>query len=239
MSRQVKISICLISLLIVFITGCEIYRNKNTLWYLHRNLRHMTGVIDTVCRNNNIVYWITAGTLLGSHRDGDIIRHDDDVDLAVPIGFIDKLKQEITKNGLQMNKFANGLHKISDPEKCGFIDVFEVALDGDYYTYIGKFKKIFPNEKFEKVDNFKSEHILGTYLNNDLKLVPLKLYGPNIENTELFLDRAYGHGWREPKVTHFHTFTNFISTYWYSVFLQILLLVLLIILSSCLVKKGK
>ena len=81
----------------------------------------MTGVIDTVCRKNNIVYWITAGTLLGSHRDGDIIRHDDDVDLAVPIEFIDKLKQEITKNGLKMNKFANGLHKIHDPEKCGFI----------------------------------------------------------------------------------------------------------------------
>ena len=53
------------------------------------------GVINTVCsNNNNIVYWITR-----SIKDVlfFLIRHDDDVNLAVPIEFIDKLKQGITK----------------------------------------------------------------------------------------------------------------------------------------------
>lgn len=54
---------------------------------------------DRICRENNIQYWLSDGTLLGAIRDGLFIPWDDDIDVCVREEDIEKLKI-ILKNNL-------------------------------------------------------------------------------------------------------------------------------------------
>lgn len=45
----------------------------------------MLNFIDTVCKENGIVYWLSFGTLLGAVRHGDFIPWDDDADICMPL----------------------------------------------------------------------------------------------------------------------------------------------------------
>ena len=47
--------------------------------------------IDRIFKNNNISYWVVAGTALGAVRHGGIIPWDDDIDIGVDKRFF-KLK---------------------------------------------------------------------------------------------------------------------------------------------------
>jgi lipopolysaccharide cholinephosphotransferase len=40
--------------------------------------------IDKVCQENNLIYWIEGGTLLGAVRHDGFIPWDDDADLCMP-----------------------------------------------------------------------------------------------------------------------------------------------------------
>lgn len=41
--------------------------------------------IDKVCQENNLIYWIEGGTLLGAFRHNGFIPWDDDADLCMPV----------------------------------------------------------------------------------------------------------------------------------------------------------
>jgi len=55
-----------------------------TLKDLQAELLHLLKIIDKVCRENNIEYWLEAGTLLGAVRHKGFIPWDDDIDISVP-----------------------------------------------------------------------------------------------------------------------------------------------------------
>ena len=44
-------------------------------------------VIDQICRENDIGYWVDAGTLLGARRHGGFIPWDDDCDMSTHLAF--------------------------------------------------------------------------------------------------------------------------------------------------------
>lgn len=54
-----------------------------TLSRLQSVLREMLGVIDKICRENDIKYFLCGGTMLGAVRNGDIIPWDDDIDILM------------------------------------------------------------------------------------------------------------------------------------------------------------
>ncbi|CAF1173124.1 unnamed protein product [Adineta steineri] len=50
----------------------------------HTLMMNLLMIIDRICRENKITYFISDGTLLGSVRHHDIIPWDDDLDIMVP-----------------------------------------------------------------------------------------------------------------------------------------------------------
>ena len=58
----------------------------------HRMLELLLWV-DEVCKKNNIPYFLEGGTLLGAVRHKGFIPWDDDVDIAVPYSYYEKLEK--------------------------------------------------------------------------------------------------------------------------------------------------
>lgn len=55
-----------------------------TLKDLQAELLKLLRILDKVCRESNIEYWLEAGTLLGAVRHQGFIPWDDDIDISVP-----------------------------------------------------------------------------------------------------------------------------------------------------------
>lgn len=51
--------------------------------YLHDELFNMLVLIDEICRKENIPYYISSGTLIGTVREHDFIPWDDDADIEM------------------------------------------------------------------------------------------------------------------------------------------------------------
>ena len=83
MQRIVILALLLFSILIVFQICIEVYACKYTMVVHHNKLRLLAHQFKSICTKHNIVYWINGGALLGSIRTGDLIVHDDDIDVAV------------------------------------------------------------------------------------------------------------------------------------------------------------
>jgi len=58
---------------------------RSSIKIFHHTRRHLLRqMLADLCRNlDHVTYWLDFGSLLGIHRDGDLILHDNDVDLAV------------------------------------------------------------------------------------------------------------------------------------------------------------
>jgi len=102
-------------------------------------------VIDSLFRENKITYWITAGSLLGAIRHGEMIPWDDDIDLALfidDLGKVIRLRSELEKKGLvllvkrdYLKIFPVGGKRIAHPDggfyphRYPFVDLFLMTRD--------------------------------------------------------------------------------------------------------------
>jgi lipopolysaccharide cholinephosphotransferase len=68
-----------------------------TLKDLQVELLKLLKIIDKTCKENNIQYWLDAGTLLGAVRHKGYIPWDDDIDISVPAADYQRLISALDK----------------------------------------------------------------------------------------------------------------------------------------------
>ena len=111
-------------------------------------------VIDKICEENNLVYWLDSGTLLGAARHKGFIPWDDDLDICVPRESYEKLieilKEKNDKYFLQTydtDKYAeSGFAKLRSRN-----NILKIHKDEKGHT--GVFIDIFPVDCYSKSDS--------------------------------------------------------------------------------------
>ena len=142
-----KKEICII--LSVFFIIIFIYLYKNKFKKLNevekKNLKKgqmimtdMLRIFDEICRKNNLKYWSTGGTLIGSIRNNGWISHDADID----VGMLEK-DYLVLRNIVQKNL----------PNHYWFQDE---TTDSKYKCKIGKIRYL--NAYYSDCDNKKSHN---------------------------------------------------------------------------------
>lgn len=167
--------------------------------FLHYKLLELCKKITTVFDKHNITYFIHSGTLLGSVREGNIIPHDDDIDIAIfphDIEYLlsEEFEQELNKYDLKFIPFKTnkGIIKLKDlNSKHGiFIDIFIFRKNGHKVEYDSEISRnIWKNGWFDENELFP----LTLY-----RLGDLNLFGPN--DPYPYLLRHFGKDWKIPKI---------------------------------------
>lgn len=70
----------------------------------------MLKFLDKVCKENNIVYWLDSGTLIGAARHGGFIPWDDDMDVCMPLDEFKRFKDLMLNNSFS-NEFVLQCHE--------------------------------------------------------------------------------------------------------------------------------
>lgn len=172
---------------------------------LHKTQLEMLKEFDQLCNDNNLTYFLTGGTLLGSVRHQGFIPWDDDIDLGMPREDYIKLQKIFEKNdekyflqhfdsdpyfGIPISKlrrkntyYPEKVLKNNQGHKGVFIDIFP-------WDYIPKniFKKIFQKlllkplkrmvlikKNYSLTNKEKSKQILNGILKMVSVVIPTKM----------------------------------------------------------------
>ena len=112
--------------------------------------------VDRVCKEHNINYWLSSGTLLGAVRHGGFIPWDDDLDIEMlreDFLKFEKCFKETDDYVLQTPKndllYVGPYAKVRDKHS-----ILTEHCDGEQYKYKGVFVDIFPMEHTHKFMSF-------------------------------------------------------------------------------------
>ena len=163
----------------------------------HNMLRQLLRDVIDIFNENNILYWIDGGTMLGSVRDSKFIPHDDDVDLGTTLenfNKIIKLQHKFTDIGYYFQKL-DGMIKVWIP--MGWIPMNDKLMPPptlDIFLYHKK-------NKYYVLQNLplRLRYLHAKYKVNDLFPLETVLFEGikvNIANTPYpYLDMSYPN-WR-------------------------------------------
>jgi len=212
---------CLLLLLLLlcviyYIKKVDAFTNINTNINTNEKtlitIRKMLNDIDQLFNQNNIIYWMDGGTLLGAVRHQDVIPWDDDGDLAI----MEEDEYKLLKLESLLNQKGYGLSDCWCGYKIFPLDGTEIKIQNRNWqwndkSYEGPIKYKFPfidillvhkeKDKYH-FSNDKVKTVWPNYYHNIIDLFPLKRYkfnnftlnGPN--NPIPYLDRAYGTDWK-------------------------------------------
>ena len=88
-----------------------------------KELLRMLKKVDAICKEHNLKWWLSSGTLLGAARHKGFIPWDDDIDIVM-----------LRKDAKRLEKI---LHKMDDPE---FV-FHTMRSDVEYVNCFGKYRK--------------------------------------------------------------------------------------------------
>lgn len=158
--------------------------------YNYKNFEEILKLTINILNNNNIRYYLDAGTLLGIIRNNYFIEGDDDIDIGIfadEIKFwqMDNLKNDLIKAGFFIRRNQKNVLILNHPSNCQ-IELWLNQYDktNKYYYHSGwKGIFIFPD----------------IYLNNliSIKFLDQNFYIPN--QPEAYLENLYGKEWNIPR----------------------------------------
>lgn len=163
---------------------------------------------QSACKDHKVNYWAVYGTLLGAMREGDIIKWDDDVDVAMATDDFIAIEKRLPQYGLTVVSripFFKNIRK-----KRRFVKVVSSsslsplplsnAIDVFLYDRVGD-KLMTTTVDTACVREFELKDCMG-----DLKTVK---FGPNTyvhvpHHAEKYLEARYGKDWMIPRRQESH-----------------------------------
>lgn len=177
---------------------------------------------DRVCREHNIHYVASGGTLLGAVRHHGYIPWDDDIDLMLPRSDYNKLCSMAEKEFLDPyffqteytdNGFMRGFARLRNSQTAG-IQKFE--LDKRYHFNQGIFIDIFPmdevvsDERLLKLQELKAQRLFAkACVLSDMT----DRFPPNRKPIWKYAYKMIGHFLLGPIISHYHLQDRCLSKY--------------------------
>jgi lipopolysaccharide cholinephosphotransferase len=109
--------------------------------------------VDRVCKEHNIRYWLSSGTLLGAVRHGGFIPWDDDLDIEMLKEDYDRFLDVFTNNDefvLQTYKSDENYFRTFAKVRDLHSQISEFELD-KYYKYRGLYVDVFSIEPLPRI----------------------------------------------------------------------------------------
>lgn len=195
---SICIFICILIVLIIIILYTikwykHKYHNNNYVIELYQMLKDTTKLLE----NNNIIFWMSGGTLLGAIRHKGLIPWDDDADIEID----EKDIQKLLSLEKIFNNYGYKITKVDFGFKISLIN--NKNIDG--YDYSFPFIDIFITKNVNGIMKFVNEKTQLEFqkCNFNIKdLFPLKkydfgifqMYGANNPNN--YLNSCYGDDWK-------------------------------------------
>ena len=156
----------------------ELFNSK----YNEPKLTELLNNTAKLLNDNNIIFWLDQGTLLGAIRENDFIKHDTDMDISISKINSDKL-HKILNNKKILQKYK--LKLVRDRNEG---PIFSLKLIDSIST--------------NKKDRFKNFDYIDIYILDyrpklEKKHFKNRYYNVPI-NSELYLSLVYGSNWKTP-----------------------------------------